>query len=82
MWNKANMEVIGSDQRALRLLNKLLIAAERAQIEGKHIALSKIISEANKLSNKLNDSIERTSNLGIENKRVSGYRLVHGEIVE
>ncbi len=73
------MEVASSDQKALKLLNKLLVAAQKAQIEGKHVALSKIISEANKLSHKLNDSIDRAALARTDNKE---YKLVYGEIVE
>jgi hypothetical protein len=75
------MEVASSDQKALRLLNKLLLAAQKAQIEGKHVALSKIINEANKLSSKLNDSIEKSTSSRTDSETAS-YRFVYGEVVE
>jgi hypothetical protein len=47
------------DQKAFKLLNKLLQAAQKAEREGKYLALSKIITEANKLGSKLNAAQER-----------------------
>lgn len=56
-------------KRALNLLTKLVKAAHTAQEQGKHLALEKIIKEANKLSSKLDH-------------KKHNYKPVNGEIVD
>jgi len=81
---------------AIRALSKLLQAAQRAQSQGKYLALSKIISEARKLSDRMDhDTREQEheeANLNSKNlyadlfktirKHDDNYRKVSGEIVE
>lgn len=50
-----------NDQKAVKMLTKLLRAARRAQEEGKSQALSKIIDEASKLTFRLNENLYRAS---------------------
>jgi hypothetical protein len=71
---------IGTDkqEKTIRLLSKLLSAAEKAQAEGKHIALSKIIKEASRISTHLNRSAEAAF-LARENL---SYRPVTGVIID
>lgn len=58
----------GKRKKALRMLAKLLKAAQKAQKEGKHVALEKIISEANKLSTRI--------------EKQNDFTKVKGELVE
>lgn len=50
-----------NDQKAVKMLTKLLRAARRAHEEGKSQALSKIIDEASKLSFRLNENLYKLS---------------------
>lgn len=60
----------GNKKKALTLLTKLLKAAQRAQKEGKNVALDKLVSEADKLSHK------------IETKQKQVFKHVDVEIVD
>ncbi len=48
-----------SQFKAMQTLNRLMVAAKQAQSRGKHIALSKLIDTASKISGKLEHSLER-----------------------
>lgn len=49
------------DPAAVSVLAKLLGAARRAESEGKYLAMSKLMETANKVSDKLQTSSEKTS---------------------
>ena len=49
------------DPAAVSVLAKLLGAARRAEAEGKYLAMSKLMETANKVSDKLQTSSEKTS---------------------
>lgn len=48
-----------SQFKAMQTLNRLMLAAKEAQSKGKHIALSKLINTASKISGKLEHKLER-----------------------
>lgn len=56
------------NSKAIRTLTKLLDAAQRAQINGKYLALGKIIKEAKKISDKLSEDKDED----LAYKKVSG----------
>lgn len=65
-----NQDKESKRKKALKLLTKLVKAAHKAQETGKYVALEKIITEANKLSSKL----EKTNK--------THFVAVEGEIVD
>ena len=69
------MNIATDEIKAIKMLTKLLKAAKKAQDEGKQMALSKIIEEANKLSYRLDSATEDLINF---NSQI--YVPVTGEI--